>query len=384
MTRAEATGMPKAALRLGRSLEGLDPWLAAPTVGLVGLGAVMVYSASAIRAGGADLLVRHLVAVLLGAGAGVAALTMPLDRWRRWALVAAVITVVLLVAVFVPGVGRRVNGAARWISAGPLSFQPAELAKLTWVLFLARLLAHPRERAFRDAFVPSAAALGGLAALLLMQPDLGTVGVLGATWVAMLFVAGVQLELLVGSFALAVPVVWHYVATHEHAARRIRAFWDPEAHRADVGYQVWESLVAFGSGGPWGLGLGRGDHKLYYLPESHTDFVFSVVGQELGFVGVVVVLGAYGLLLTRVFATSRQMPTRFGRLFVLGIGVWLAVQVVVHVGVTMALLPAKGLTLPLVSFGRSSLVVTLLAIGVVLRAGSEVYGGQAGRGRAKG
>jgi cell division protein FtsW len=359
-------------------VRNVDPHLVGALVALVGLGIVMVYSASAIRAdeAGGDptgFLVRHLIAVALGFGALALTVRVPVDRWSRFATPLLVVTTVLLALVFVPGLGRRVNGAVRWLSVGPFSLQPAELAKLTVALYLAHVLAKKREQIsqFSVGFLPPVAIVGTISLMVLLQPDFGTAAVMVSMLGLMLFVAGARIAYLVFAVGAAAPFVLHYVATRPHARARIEAFLDPEAYRADIGYQAWESLVSFGSGGSFGLGLGRGNQKLFFLPESHTDFIFSVVGQELGFVGVVLVVGAFAVLIGRTFLTARRLPCRFPMFLVFAIGVWLGLQALVHMAVAVALLPTKGLTLPLVSFGRSSLVVTMAALGIVLRASAE-------------
>jgi len=359
-------------------LRNVDPQLAGALVALVGLGIVMVYSASAVRAdeAGGDptrLLVRHLLAVGLGFAALAITSRIPVDRWARFATPFLILTVVLLSLVFVPGLGRRVNGAVRWLSLGPLSVQPAEIAKLAVAVYLANVLAKKREQIseFSVGFLPPVAIVGTLALLVLLQPDFGTAAVLVAMLGLMLFVAGARIAYLVFAVGAAVPFALHYLATRPHARARIEAFLDPEAYRASIGYQAWESLVSFGSGGVLGLGLGRGNQKLFFLPESHTDFIFSVVGQELGFVGVVLVMGAFAVLVGRTLATARRLPCRFPMFLVFAIGVWIGLQALVHMAVAVALLPTKGLTLPLVSYGRSSLIVTMAALGIVLRASAE-------------
>ncbi|NJK89363.1 MAG: putative lipid II flippase FtsW [Myxococcales bacterium] len=356
----------------------IDPHLATAVVFLVGLGLVMVYSASAVRAeeqGGSAtvFLLRQLSAIGIGLLALAFTARVPVDRWSRWSTPLLIVTLVLLAAVFVPGVGRKANGAARWIAFGPLSLQPAELAKLSVAVYLANILAKKREQvsSFSMGFFPPVAIVGAIALMVLLQPDFGTAAVLMVMLAGTLFVAGAKVAYLVFAVSATVPVALHYVLTREHARQRIRAFLDPEAYRADFGYQAWESLLSFGSGGITGQGLGRGNQKLFFLPESHTDFIFSVVGQELGFVGVVAVVLAFVVLVGRTFRTARDLPCRFPMFLVFAIGLWIGVQALVHMAVAVALLPTKGLTLPLVSFGRSSLVVTMAAVGIVLRATAE-------------
>ncbi len=356
-----------------------DPYLISAAVFLVGVGCVLVYSASAIRAarsGGetTSFLIRHAQAVVLGFAAMVCTRRIPVDRWSKLTYPVLVLVILSLGAVLWTPLGREVNGATRWLSVGPISLQPAELAKFAVVLYLAHSLAKKREAvsSFSVGFVPHFLVTALVAGLIFIQPDLGTAAVIFVTMGGILFVAGTRVGFLAGALALMVPAVLHYVTSRPHALRRMMAFVHPEAHRSDFGYQTWESLVAFGSGGRLGRGLGDGSQKLFFLPEGHTDFVFAVLGQELGFVGVTLVLAAYAVLLGRTFLIAFRLPCRFPMYLVFGIGLCLAVQAATHMAVSMALLPTKGLTLPLLSFGRTSLVVTLASLGIVLRAGAEV------------
>jgi cell division protein FtsW len=380
-TTTAPTTMPTPAMNRTLMAAGTDGWMVAAVMFLLGMGCLLVYSSSAIRAGqsGGDTtyyLVRHLGAVGLGLAAMEVTRRIPVDAWNRLAYPLLLVTVALLAATLWSPWGRTVNGAARWLSLGPFSLQPGEVAKLAVVLYLAHSLAKKREQAssFSVGFLPHVAVTAVVAGLLLAQPDLGTAAVLFVTMGGLLFVAGTRLGYLAGAAALACPVVLHYVASRPHALRRLLAFTQPEAHRADVGYQTWESLVAFGSGGWTGHGLGGGSQKLFFLPEGHTDFVFAVLGQEVGFIGVVSVIAAFAVLLGRTFAVAHRLPCRFPMFLVFGIGLVVAVQAATHMAVSMALLPTKGLTLPLLSFGRTSLVVTLASLGIVLRASAEAHG----------
>jgi len=378
MSADAPTTMPTPVTRPAEVVRLVDPWMLGAAVFLVGLGVVVVYGASAIRSAESGLgeghyLVRQLSAVALGVVALSLTRRIPVDAWSRLAYPLLILTLALLIAVWVPGVGRTANGAQRWIAVGGLSFQPSELAKMSVVLYLAHSLAKKREQVstFSIGFVPHLVVVGLVAGLVLVQPDLGTALVIATTAGAMLFVAGTRIGYLAGGFVLLVPVVLHYIATRPHALDRMLAFLHPEAHRAGVGYQAWESLVAFGSGGVFGVGLGAGSNKLFFLPEGHTDFVFAVVGQELGFVGAAAVIVAFVILLGRSFGVARNLPCRFPMFLVFGIAIWLGLQAAMHVAVTLALLPTKGITLPFLSFGRSSMVVSLAALGIMLRASAE-------------
>lgn len=367
---AEATG--------SRIARRVDQWIVLATVGLVSIGIIVVYSASAVRAyqttgQSTAFLAKHLAAVGLGVTLMIGAIRVPVERWSRHAYALLAVSVVLLLAVWIPGAGRRVNGALRWLAIGPATFQPAELAKLAVVVYLAHSLAKKREmvRTFSVGVLPHVAVTALIVGLIILQPDFGTSVIIMATLGVMLFVAGARIAYLILAGLAALPGAIYYISTKPHAWERILVFINPEAYRTNIGYQVWESLVSFGSGGAVGAGLGQGQQKLYFLPEAHTDFVFAVVGEELGFVGVVLVIGLFGLLVFRGLRLAARAGCRLTMFLSFGITAWIGVQALINMMVVVALLPTKGLTLPLVSFGRSSIVVTLLAIGLLLRISAE-------------
>lgn len=371
------TAMPTPDVSPSTLARNIDPWISVALAVLLSVGIVIVYSASAVRAaqaGGnsAIYLTHHLVSVAVGLMALGLVLRIRVDAWSRWAYPLLGLTFVLLLAVWVPGLGRRVHGAQRWLAGGPFGFQPAELAKLTVVLYLAQSLAKKRDKVstFSVGFVPHVLVTGALVGLIIVQPDIGTSAIVFGVLGLMLFVAGARLAYLVFASLIATPVIAWYVMTHRHASDRLLAFWAPEEHKRDISYQVWESLVAFGSGGPFGLGLGDGQQKLF-LPAAHTDFIFAVIGQELGFVGVVVVMGAFAVLVGRGLVLATRLPNRFAMFVTFGLSAWLGLQTVINMAVVMSLVPTKGLTLPFVSYGRSSLIVSMVAVGIVLRASAE-------------
>lgn len=374
------TTMPMPAGANARDLlTRVDPWIAVAAIVLLGLGTVIVYSASSVRAysesgTGAAYLMRHLFSVGLGVVLLAVAMRVPLELWSKLAYPLLALTIVLLAALFVPGLGRRVNGAVRWLSLGPASFQPAELAKLSVTVYLAHSLAKKREMvsSFSIGFLPHVLVTSFVVALVIMQPDLGTSAVVYGTLGLMLFIAGTRVSYLALAVAGAMPVLFYYVLTNPHALDRITSFMNPEQYRLTTGYQVWESIVSFGSGGAFGVGLGEGQGKLHFLPESHTDFIFAVVGQELGFAGVCLVVLCFAIIVGRGLWIASKMPCRFPMYITFGISAWLGLQALVNMAVVQALLPTKGLTLPLVSFGRSSVVISCIAIGILLRASAEL------------
>ena len=343
------------------------------------VGIATVYSASAVLAvdkhGRADFfLYRHLGAVVLGLVALWGAVQFPLQRWQSVATPLLLVSFCLLLAVFVPGVGQKYNGAARWIQFGPVRFQPAEFAKLAIVLFLAHSLSKNQALlgSFFHGFLPYLLIVTALVALILRQPDMGSSALIVALLFIMLFVAGCRLVFLTSIVFLSVPAFWIYVQRHPHAANRLTAFLAPEENRFDIAYQTWQSLVAFGSGGFLGMGLGEGNQKLFFLPEPHTDFVFATIGQELGLLGVVIVMGCFAIVLGRGLLAATRLSSKFEMFLCFGIVAWLAIQSLLNMGVALAMLPTKGLTLPLISYGRSSMVISLVGVGILLRASAEV------------
>lgn len=357
----------------------IDPWIATAAVLLLAIGAVIVFSASSVRAmtesGSASAyLTRHLGSIALGALVCAICMRVPVETWSRLAYPLLLLSVCLLILVYIPGFGRRVNGALRWIQAGPLSFQPGELAKLAVIVYLAHSLAKKREKvsSFSIGFLPHVIVTSAIVALILVQPDLGTSAVIYGTLGVMMFVAGTRIGYLVLAVVAALPVGYHYVATRPHAWARLLVFLNPEQYKQDIGYQVWESIISFGSGGAFGIGLGQGAGKLHFLPESHTDFIFAVIGQELGFAGAGLVLVLFGVIVGRGLWIASKMPCRFPMFITFGIASWLGLQALVNMAVVVALLPTKGLTLPFVSYGRSSIVVAMVALGILLRASAEL------------
>ena len=350
-----------------------DALLLCAVLALVSLGLVMVYSASAILA--QDKLhdsLYFLKRQLIAAGLGVVGMAVVMQLgWRRLARLAyplLIAAIVLLVLVRIPGIGSSAGGAQRWIRLPGFSLQPAEVAKFAWVVYLAYSLAKKREKVatFSLGFLPHLALCGLLVGLCMMQPDFGSSVLLVFLLFTLLFAAGAKLSYLVGSVLLALPLGYAAIATSPYRMKRILAFLDPWAHRHDVGYQVTESLMSIGSGGITGLGLGDGRQKLYFLPEAHTDFIFAIIGEELGLIGVTLLVALYALVIWRGIRISLAAPETFGTYLGLGLTSIVAFQATVNMCVAMGLMPTKGLTLPFVSYGGSSLVVLMGAAGVLL------------------
>jgi cell division protein FtsW len=361
-----------------------DALLLCAVLSLVSLGLVMVYSASAVMA--QDKLGDSLYFLnrqLMAAGMGVVAMAVGMKLgWRRLARLAyplLLVTLVLMVAVLIPGIGTTAGGARRWIRLPGFGLQPAEVAKVAWVVYLSYSLAKKREKvaSFSVGFLPHLLLCGLLVGLCMLQPDFGSSVLLVFLLFALLFAAGTKLSYLVGSVLLALPLAYAAIASSPYRMKRVLAFLDPWAHRHDIGYQVAESLMSIGSGGLTGLGLGDGRQKLFFLPEAHTDFIFAIIGEELGLMGVVLLVSLYAIIIWRGIRASLAAPETFGTYLGLGLTSIIAFQATVNMCVAMGLLPTKGLTLPFVSYGGTSLVVLMGAAGVLLSlsAGAEPAAG---------
>jgi cell division protein FtsW len=360
----------------------LDPVILATVAGLLLAGLVMVSSASLSVAEGlhADLYFhfeRQFLSVLLGCAIGAAVLVVPVATWRRiapWLLVASL---VLLVLVRIPGIGHEVNGSWRWIRIGPLNFQPSELARWFLVTYIAVFaVRHQTElRSSSQGFFKPLAVLAAAAALLLVEPDFGAAVVLCVTGTAVLFMAGARLRDFLVVCGIGAAVVALLALMSPYRLRRLIVFLDPWADPYDSGFQLTQSLIAIGRGEWFGVGLGSSIQKLYYLPEAHTDFVFAVLAEEFGLLGVLAVVIAFLVLMLRSLRLARiaadaGMPLH--ACLAAGFGVWIGLQAFLNIGVNVGLLPTKGLTLPLLSYGRSSMIVTLAWIGMLLRVHHEV------------
>jgi cell division protein FtsW len=350
-----------------------DGWLLAVVVVLVAWGVVMVYSASAIVAGERlgdphHFVTRQVIWALLASAALLVALRLDYRRLERLHWMALGIAAALLVAVLVPPFAQAINGSRRWLRLGPVSFQPAELAKLALVVHLAAFLARHRDRVheFRRGLLPPLGVAGGLALLVVAQPDLGTGVTLLAVTFALLFLAGGRIRHLALVVGAALPVMVAAVWLAPYRVQRVLTFLDPWSDPRGSGFQIIQSWLALGSGGLLGRGIGESRQKLFYLPEAHTDFIFAVVGEELGLVGALAMVALFGVLAWRGLRVGLRAPDPFGAYLALGITVLIATQALVNLGVVTGLLPTKGLPLPFVSFGGSALVVTMLGAGVLL------------------
>lgn len=351
----------------------VDPVLLGAVLALVSLGLVMVYSASAVIAAekqgnGFYFLERQLLAAGVGLVVMAAAVRLGYRRLARLAYPMLLLSIVLLVLVLVPGVGTVVGGARRWLRLPGLSLQPAEIAKFTWVVYLAYSLAKKREKVatFSIGFLPHLLLAGLLVALCMAEPDFGSSVELLVLLFILLFAAGTKLSYLVGSVLLALPMAYAAIARSPYRWARIKAFLDPWAHRHDIGYQVAQSLISVGSGGLFGLGLGESRQKLFFLPEAHTDFIFSIIGEELGLAGAMATIVLYAIVVWRGTRAALRASETFGTYLGLGLTAMLGFQAAVNMSVAMGMLPTKGLTLPFISYGGCSLVISMAAAGVLL------------------
>ncbi len=358
-----------------------DKWLFAATAGLALFGVVMVYSASAMLAQSENhsqfyYFIKQGIWTAIGLFVMVVVMQIDYRHWKSSTVVYGLlaVTVVLLVAVF--GFGK-VNGAHRWIRFSSFSIQPSELSKLSLAIFLAYFLEKRAgdETDFWRTFVPCAAITGALAVLIVLEPDLGTALMLAVLFLVMTYTAGVRrLHLglaaapaLVGVVGLLILVPWRM--------RRLVTFLDPWADQQNSGFQVVQSLLAIGSGGTDGLGFAQGKQKMLFLPFAHSDFIFAVVGEELGLVGALGVLLVFGLFLWRGIRTTLLAPDRFGMLLSLGIVIVIVAQALFNISVVLSMVPTKGIPLPFISYGGSSLVPTLAAVGILLNISQHASGG---------
>ena len=347
---------------------------------LLGLGLVMVYSASIAIAEESRVtghqpmyyLMRHALFVALAIAVGVAAFQVPLRLWQQAAPYLFLIGAGLLTLVLLPGVGREVNGSQRWISLHFVTVQPSELVKLAAVLYAADYTARKAAHmaSFRKGFLPMLVVMLVVGWLLLREPDFGAFVVITVIAMGVLFLGGMNWKLFAGLFALLLVGFMLLILASPYRLQRVAGFMDPWADSYGTGYQLSHALIAFGRGEWLGVGLGASVEKLFYLPEAHTDFLLAVIAEELGFVGVAAIIAAFTWIVTRAFMIGRRaasLERYFSALVAQGIGLWIGVQAIINIGVNTGMLPTKGLTLPLVSFGGSALVATCCALAVLLR-----------------
>ncbi len=381
----------------GRRRRGQAPFdfaLLAVALGLVALGFVMVSSAS-MSIGDTCCkdpffyVNRHALALGLALTGGLIAFAIPVGWWQRTGAWLFLLGMAVLVLVLVPGIGHQVNGATRWIPLGPLNLQPSELMKLFAVLYVSGYLVRHAEVVTNQlsGFIRPMLLVGVAAVLILKQPDFGTTAVMLATVMGLLFLGGVSVLPFAVLFATVLSGLTVLVLTSDYRMKRVLSFLNPFDDPYNSGYQLSQALIAFGRGEWLGVGLGNGIQKQFFLPEAHTDFIASVIGEELGLAGMLVLIGAFAFITWRAFRIGERaeaIGNPFGAYAAQGIGLWLGLQAFVNIGVNIGMLPTKGLTLPFISYGSNSLIVACLAIGILLRIDlrtrqAEAESGPAGR-----
>jgi cell division protein FtsW len=351
----------------------VDKWILLAVAGLLALGMTMVLSTSYLHSqerygDGTYFFRKQLIA--MGAGAiGLIACTMvPSALYRRFAYPLLALSFVILILVLIPGIGVSRGGARRWIVFPGFAFQPSELAKLAIVVYLAHSMAKKEEliRTFSVGVLPHMIVTGAFAGLLLLEPDFGTALILAMLLYFMLFIGGVRVSHLLSTASLALPLLAYVMMTAEYRLRRLMTFLDPWSDATGSGFHVIQSLIAFGSGQLLGRGLGESRQKLLYLPEAHTDFVYSVIGEELGLLGALAVLALFGVIIVRGLRLTAKIEEPFEHYLAFGLTVLLGLQALIHMAVVMGLMPTKGLVLPFISYGGSAMVINLMEAGILL------------------
>jgi cell division protein FtsW len=366
--------------RMRYSTPSYDQALLWVTLLLLGLGLVMVYSSSialaeADRATGHQstyYLIRHSIYLLISLSAAAITFQIPTQMWQKMAPYLFLIGIVTLILVLIPGIGREVNGSRRWISLAIVTVQPSEFMKLLVAIYVADYTLRKAAvmDSFTKSFVPMLVVMFIVGSLLLMEPDFGAFAVIATITISILWLGGINGRIFAGMIALLVVGFVLLIWSSPYRLQRIIGFMDPWADPYGKGYQLSHALIAFGRGEWFGVGLGASVEKLLYLPEAHTDFLLAVIAEELGFVGVLTVVGLFTFLVIRAFAIGKEAINNeryFSALLAQGIGVWIGVQAIINMGVNMGILPTKGLTLPLLSFGGSGILANCIALAVLMR-----------------
>lgn len=359
-----------------KKLEEYDLIIMMMAIALTCFGVVMVYSSSNIMAAkrfndGFFFLKRQGLFAIIGFAIMLGVMHIDYRFWKRMAVPALLLCLVLLVMVLIPGIGGKAGGSSRWIKLPGFNLQPSEMAKLALIMYMAYSLDKKQDKvkSFAIGIVPHMIVLAVLIGCLAMQPDLGGALTLFAVAFTMLFAAGTRLSHIISVILLAMPLLAYKLSRGYHRGR-MEAWTNPWSDPEGKGFQIIQSWLALGTGGLFGQGLGEGKQKLFYLPEAHTDFILSVIGEELGFVGVVVIIGMFFLLVQRAMRIAVAAPDTFGRFLALGIAVLFGIEASVNMGVVTGLLPTKGLALPFISYGGSSLLISLFAVGILLNISS--------------
>lgn len=358
-----------------------DRWFVFAVVCIAAMGLMMMTSASIVISDKQMhqpfyFLIKQLVFMTIGLGLGWYIMQIEIETWEKYGGYMLVGVMLMLAMVLIPGLGHSANGSARWIGIGPLAFQVSELAKFTIVIYMAGYLVRRNVeiRTQFSGFIKPMVILGLIATLLLREPDFGATVVVTATTLGMMFMAGMPMRYFVGLVSLVLGLLAVIAVSAPYRLARLTSFLNPWERPFDTGYQLTQSLIAFGRGGWTGVGLGKSIQKMFYLPEAHTDFLFAVIAEELGLIGMGLVIGLFLLLVWRIFCIGRQaqeLGQHFAGYLAYGFGLWISIQFTVSIGVNSGLLPTKGLTLPLMSYGGSSVLVNCIVIAVLLRIDHE-------------
>ncbi len=353
--------------------QSFDKVLLTDVIVLSVVGIVMVYAASAYTAmvrfhDPFYFLKKEFIFFMIGI-AGMLIMANINYIYLRWLVFPILILCLfLMILVLVPGIGIEVGGARRWLRVGTLTFQPSELAKFGLVIYIAHSLMRKQDKIkdFTYGFVPYVVIMGIFFMLMMLQPDFGTAVSMAAVILLMLFMAGTRIRYLAGLFLVSLPLLYAMIMSEGYRRDRFLAFCDPWKDASGTGFQIIQSFLAIGSGGLTGVGLGEGRQEFLFLPEPHTDFIFAVIGEQFGFIGALLVVAAFALLFYRGMLISIRSVDAFGRYLSLGLTTMISIQALINFGVVVGLLPTKGLTLPLISYGGSSLVMTLFGAGILL------------------
>ncbi len=349
------------------------------TLALMGIGIVMVYSTSAILAGDRFgdpyyFLKRQALCAAMGLAVMLAMMFFPYGKLKSVAYPILILSILSLVAVLIPGIGHRAGGSMRWLKIHGFSFQPSEFAKLGLIIFLAYFLTKKEDkiRSFSFGFLPTLLISGLVIGLVLKEPDFGAALFMTVMVFLLLFVSGARVIYIAGAILVSVPVIYYFLMNVAYRHRRLMSFIRPWDDPTGTSFQIIQSFLSFGSGGLFGLGLGEGRQKLFFLPAPHTDFIFSIIGEELGLIGAMVVVLLFLILTVRGLHIGLSLEDRFGSYLALGITLMIALQCLINMGVVLGLLPTKGLTLPLISYGGTSLVINLAAVGILLNLSTHI------------
>ena len=340
---------------------------------LICIGIVMIYSVSSIYAwerynDGLFFLKRHISFLFIGAFLAFLIMGVDYRKLKRFAKPFLILSLLLLVLVLIPGIGREVSGARRWFRFKFISFQPSELANMATIIYIADFINRKGNmiKQFLHGFLPPVCVLGLVALLILMQPDLGTALAIGIVVFIMLFVSGARPAYLLSVVLASLPVVYLLIFSVPYRRMRILAFLNPWLDPKGSGFQIIQSQIALGSGGIFGVGLGHSRQKLFYLPAAHTDFIFSIIGEELGLVGTLGIVILFMLFIQQGLKVIKNAPDKFGYLLSLGLVLMISLKAIINIGVSCGLLPTKGLPLPFISYGGSSLIFDMVSVGILI------------------